>query len=148
MWTVLVDLLIQLQLELARVKMFSFHAPWQIKKNSKLFTIFDYGKLRQFSKSKEQFIWKKGYQENSYPENSHPDNSHPSKSPLENSHRENSHLEYSHPCFLTFPLEFLNFLFFHYCHLHYWYYLKDCLVILCFKSADVRNPGIDVSKKL
>ena len=26
--------------------------------------------------------------------------------------------------------------------------LKDCLVILCFKSAEVRNSEVDVSKKL
>ena len=83
------------------------------------------------------------YQENSHPKKSHPsnfslENSHPSNSPLENSHPENSHpenshLEYSYP---IFPPEFLNFLFFHYCHRHHWYYLKDCFVILfCFKSA-------------
>ena len=77
------------------------------------------------------FIW--------YQENSHPENSHPSNSPLEN-----SHLEYSHP---IFPPEFLNFLFFHYCHRHHWYYLKDCFVILCFKSAEIlssSNPHIFV----
>ena len=47
-----------------------------------------------------------------------------------------------------FPPEFLNFLFFHYCHCHHWHYLKDCFVILCFKSAEVRNSEVDVSKKL
>ena len=78
-----------------------------------------------------------------YQENSHPENSHPSNSPLEK-----SYLEYSHACSQIFPLEFLNLLFFHYGHRHHWYYLKDCLVILSFKSAEVRNSEIDVSKKL
>ena len=39
--------------------------------------------------------------------------------PPENSHPKNSHLEYSRPCFETFPPEFLNFLFFHFCHRHH-----------------------------
>ena len=39
-------------------------------------------------------------------------------------------------------------MFFHYCHCHHWHYLKDCFVILCFKSAEVRNSEVDVSKKL
>ena len=33
-------------------------------------------------------------------------------------------------------------LFFDYCHRRHWYYLKDCLVILCFKSAEVRNSEV------
>ena len=32
---------------------------------------------------------------------------------------------------------FFIFLFFHYHHSRHWYYLKDCFVILCFKSAEV-----------
>ena len=58
-------------------------------------------------------------------ENSHPENSHP----------ENPHLEYSHPRFYS-------------CHSRHWFYLKDCFIILCFKSAEVRNSEVDVSKKL
>ena len=93
------------------------------------------------------------YQKNSHPENFNLENSHPLNTPLENSHPESSHpenphLEYSHPRFKTFSLEFLIFLFFRYCHRHHWYYLKGCLVILCFKSAEVRNSEIDVSKNL
>ena len=89
-----------------------------------------------------------GYQENSHPENSHPSSSSLENSYPENSHPENSHLEYSTHVSKIFPPEFLNFLFFHYCHCHHWYYLKDCFVILCFKSAEVRNSEADVSKKL
>ena len=33
-------------------------------------------------------------------------------------------------------------MFFHYCHCHNWYYLKDCLV-----RAQVRNLEVDISKK-
>ena len=44
-----------------------------------------------------------------------------------------------------FPPMFLNitarvfyfFFFFHYCYCYHWYYLKDCFVILFFKSAEV-----------
>ena len=42
---------------------------------------------------------------------------------------------------------FLNCFVF-YCHRYHWYYLKDCFVILCFKSAEVRNSEGDVSKKI
>ena len=31
----------------------------------------------------------------------------------------------------------LFFFFFHYCYCYHWYYLKDCFVILFFKSAEV-----------
>ena len=65
------------------------------------------------------------YHENSLPENSNSENSHQSNSPLVN-----SPLEYSHPSFVVF-------FFFHYCHRYHWYYLKDCFVNLCFKSAEV-----------
>ena len=40
--------------------------------------------------------------------------------------------KYSCPSFLGF-----FFFFFHCCYRYNWYYLKDCLVILCFKSAEV-----------
>ena len=50
--------------------------------------------------------------------------------------------------FNYFHPSFKMFLFFHYCHGYHWYYLKDCLVILFVKSAEVRNSEIDVSKKL
>ena len=40
------------------------------------------------------------------------------------------------PMLLNIPTwVFFNFLSFHYCHRHHWYYLKDCFVILCFESA-------------
>ena len=49
----------------------------------------------------------------------------------ENSRPENSHPEYSH--FLkNIPTRFFKFLY--YCHRYHWYYLKNCFVILCFKS--------------
>ena len=74
------------------------------------------------------------YQENSHPQNFNPENIHQSNSPLiiyplENSQPENSHLEYSHPSFQKF--------FFHYCRHYHWYYLTDCFLIICFKSAEV-----------
>ena len=40
------------------------------------------------------------------------------------------------PMFLNIPARACNF-FFHYCYRYHWYYLKDCFVILCFKSAEV-----------
>ena len=65
-------------------------------------------------------------------ENSHPEKSQPSSSPLENS-------SWNIPThvFKYFHSSFLNVLFFHYCHRYHWYYLKECFVILCFKSAEV-----------
>ena len=38
-----------------------------------------------------------------------------------------------------FPPKFPSFFFyfFRYCHRYHWYYLKDCFVNLCFKSAEV-----------
>ena len=45
--TLLVDLLAQIQLELAW-EMSLFHVPWKIKNNVKLFTIFHNEKLTQF----------------------------------------------------------------------------------------------------
>ena len=48
--------------------------------------------------------------------------------------------------FLNIPTWVFKFLFFHYFHRHHWYYLQDCLVILCFKSAEVTNSEVDVSK--
>ena len=52
------------------------------------------------------------------------------------------------PMFLNIPSQIFKKFCFHCCHRHHWYYLKDCFVILCFKSAKVRNSGVDVSKKL
>ena len=65
-------------------------------------------------------------------ENSHPEKSQPSSSPLENS-------SWNIPTHVLkyFHSSFLNVLFFHYCHRYHWYYLKECFVILCFKSAEV-----------
>ena len=36
------------------------------------------------------------------------------------------------PTFLNIPTRFFKF--FDYCHRYHWYYLKNCFVILCFKS--------------
>ena len=36
------------------------------------------------------------------------------------------------PMLLNIPTRFWRF--FHYCHRYHWYYLKNCFVILCFKS--------------
>ena len=53
------------------------------------------------------------------------------------------------PTFLNIPTRVLKFfVFFHHCHRRHWYYLKDCFVTLCFKSADARNSEVDVTKKL
>ena len=53
------------------------------------------------------------------------------------------------PMFLNIPTGvFYFFVFFYFCHRHHWYYLKDCFVILCFKSAEVRNSEVNASKKL
>ena len=64
-----------------------------------------------------------------YQENSHPENLHQSNFPLVNPpwkiHTWNIPtyvLKDSRPCFLIF---------FHHCYRYHWYYLKDCLVILC-----------------
>ena len=69
-----------------------------------------------------------GYQENSHPENTN-HKTPPGKSPP----------WIFPPMFLNIPtwIFLLLLLFFHYCHHHHRYYLKDCLVILCFKSAAV-----------
>ena len=40
------------------------------------------------------------------------------------------------PMFLNIPTRVFYF-FYYYCHHYHWYYLKDCFVILCFKSAEV-----------
>ena len=73
----------------------------------------------------------------------HPENFHQSNSPLVNSPCKISTqkiptwnipiyvFKYSHRSLLFF------FIFFHYCHHYHWYYLKDCFVILCLKSAEV-----------
>ena len=74
------------------------------------------------------------------------------KFPRKNSHSQNSHTHQTPPwkipswkvstwnilthVFKYFHSSFLNFLFSH-CHRYHWCYLKDCFVILCFKSSEV-----------
>ena len=98
--------------------------------------------LREQCKQKCFWSYINWCQENSHLENSHQLNSPPSEFVPENSHSENSHLEYSNPYFQILPPGFFKFLFFHYCHRYHWYYLKDCFVIPCFKSAEVRIVAV------
>ena len=47
------------------------------------------------------------------------------------------------PIFLNIPIDFFNFFFFfHYCHRYHWYYLEDCFLFLCLKSAEIRLVAV------
>ena len=91
----------------------------------------------QFLKNKNRYIIRVKIVLAKFPrENLHLENFHPSNSPLLNSSRKIPTWNIPTHVFKYFHSSFLNFLFFHYCHRYRWYYLKDCFVILCFKSPE------------